>query len=149
MAAKPEQSLPRRKRRTNFERECERCYPLNLWETVVAGLPLIVLGIGLPAFFWACLFGLVWLGRASGHPPLTVNQGAGLVVLCLPIAWIIPYLAGFWLFSPWVRVRSRRALRRRGAPICIRCAYDMTGIDSAVCPECGRDHITPPGRTES
>lgn len=145
MAAKPEQPIPRRKRRTSFELECHRRYPLNLWTHLICGLPLaVVLGIAPLALFMACLCGLVWLGRASGHPPLTVNQGAGLVLLCLLFAWVIPYLAGFWLIYPWVRVRSRRALRRRGAPICIRCAYDMTGIESAVCPECGRDHITMP-----
>jgi hypothetical protein len=43
-------------------------------------------------------------------------------------------LTGYGLM--WHR-KAQRVARRRANGICIRCAYDLTGNTSGVCPECG------------
>lgn len=100
MAGKPEQPAPRRRRRTSFELECHRRYPLNLWTHLICGLPLaVLLGIAPLALFMAGLYGLVWLERVSmarpRHQPLSFNQTVGLVGLCFLLGFVVPYVVGF------------------------------------------------------
>jgi hypothetical protein len=54
-----------------------------------------------------------------------------------------------WLTRSHIRRYLRGELLRRGIPICINCAYDLTGNVSGRCPECGKpfklsDWCTPP-----
>jgi hypothetical protein len=50
---------------------------------------------------------------------------------------------GFVAMNVYWRQAYRRFLRQRlnemGIPICMKCAYDLTGNTSGVCPECGTD----------
>lgn len=39
-----------------------------------------------------------------------------------------------------IRRMLRECLREQGIPICITCGYDLTGLASKVCPECGQPH---------
>jgi hypothetical protein len=51
---------------------------------------------------------------------------------------------GFVAMNVYWRQAYRRFLRQRlnemGIPICMKCAYDLTGNTSGVCPECGTNH---------
>ena len=63
----------------------------------------------------------------SAYPVIWIGLGAGALV---------------WGFDWYVvRFPTRRAIRaelnRRSLPVCMRCAYDLTGNTSGVCPECG------------
>ena len=63
----------------------------------------------------------------------------------LPFALVGGLVGGSvgWLVDRANRRRRRRRLRRllhdRGVPICVECAYDLTGNVSGVCPECGAE----------
>lgn len=67
-----------------------------------------------------------WRGYA--HNALTL---AGLAAFALSLTWIPRETIG--------RVRSRR--RARG--LCVHCRYPVRGLDTPLCPECGRP-IPPP-----
>lgn len=54
------------------------------------------------------------------------------------IANTLIYAALWWLlFTGLVSARSARRTRRG---LCTRCAYDLRGVPSGVCPECGEAH---------
>jgi hypothetical protein len=38
-----------------------------------------------------------------------------------------------------VRRGVRQEMTRCGYPTCVKCGYDLTGLDDARCPECGTD----------
>ncbi len=62
-------------------------------------------------------------------------QVAGVGVHAVPVVFI---MAGMALFS-LALVRLRRRLREAGGRLCLRCGYDLRGIDDpGACPECGR-----------
>ena len=48
-----------------------------------------------------------------------------------------PILGTIWLSRQQWRRFLRQELNARGIPICMKCAYDLTGNESGVCPECG------------
>ena len=37
--------------------------------------------------------------------------------------------------------RTRRARRRRARGLCAHCAYDLAGVHSGMCPECGAPFV--------
>ena len=50
--------------------------------------------------------------------------------------WLISLLLGLYPMVAFVRGPYRRYRRRRKG-LCLKCAYDLTGNVSGVCPECG------------
>jgi hypothetical protein len=95
-------------------------------------------------------FGLLALGSLlilvrmiwrSNEPPLwiglgTLILGAGLAFIHPATLFIVP---PFWcVFYAGATASIRRARRRRRTWICERCGYDIHGIRSRRCPECGR-----------
>lgn len=73
-------------------------------------------------------------------PPLTIWYEA----LALPrqfdiVGPVIAFLAASaYLFDTFRASRSQRRQRlRRGAGLCTQCSYDLRGLNSRVCPECG------------
>ncbi len=71
-----------------------------------------------------------------GIPPLVVDTGgyftwrSGRIILRLPLGVLLVFFA-----VPTI-VLARRP-RQFGPGCCKRCAYDLTGNESGVCPECG------------
>ena len=51
--------------------------------------------------------------------------------------WLVAMLSGAYPAVAFVRGPLRRRRRRRRG-LCVRCAYDLTGNKSGVCPECGQ-----------
>lgn len=73
-------------------------------------------------------------------PPLTIwCKELGLPRQLDPIGPIIVFLAAStYLLDTFRANRSQRRQRlRRSAGLCIQCAYDLRGLNSRVCPECG------------
>lgn len=58
----------------------------------------------------------------------------GTCVLAPPVVMTILLV---WGFHRKFRRALRRECARRGVPICVECAYDLTGNVSGRCPECG------------
>ena len=90
-------------------------------------------------YFPGGFFGFYWLHDVHGAPMWVVIPIV-LVVSFSPIIYITLWL--FWRLAPgdhggplWRR--RRRRLRERG--LCMNCAYDLTGNESGVCPECGTE----------
>jgi hypothetical protein len=54
----------------------------------------------------------------------------------------------WWVLLVWVILRNPRKATRPQVPTCARCAYNLTGNESGVCPECGTPMHFPgsPGR---
>lgn len=84
---------------------------------------------------------------------LAVVPIAFMVLIFAPvIGGPLVILSGVVLVVPWVSYRRRlRSLHRqlieaREGRICGNCWYDLVGIESKVCPECGtpREAPTPP-----
>ena len=92
-----------------------------------AGVPLVVLGVGVTA----CLvLGLVLLEISGGWTPVQRANGIGVV---LPM---VLWHAG----HPFalLHASSSHALHAEGYNRCLRCGYDVRGLPANVCPECGR-----------
>lgn len=71
--------------------------------------------------------GMFWQGGSrAGWQELDIGMDGRFAVVFLCIAW--PLAAWYFIGIPVLR-------RRRGR--CVRCAYDVRGIPSPVCPECG------------
>ena len=71
-----------------------------------------------------------------------VHQGGGSRLATPFSQWSLglwkPFFLSWLLFLPAaVAFRRHRARLRRGAGLCMRCGYDLTGNLSGVCPECG------------
>ena len=87
-------------------------------EAVAVGTGLIV---GLLAL-------ALWFDGFGPSPALTIAlYELASVLLCLVIR-----LVGLW----FVRSFVRRVVMQTGS-LCWTCAYDLTGNESGVCPECG------------
>lgn len=65
-----------------------------------------------------------------GLPPLVF---AGLVGLASGLALYLPFL----LSRSFVRREVRRELNRQGVAVCVECGYQLRGVNSLRCPECG------------
>ena len=55
---------------------------------------------------------------------------------------LIQIMVFSWIWSAWIYralyVKPvRRAMRDRGYDLCVSCGYDLKGIESPQCPECG------------
>jgi hypothetical protein len=73
---------------------------------------------------------VLWLWRPSLVRYAARGGYSGQFGLCIPL-WI-PFLV---LAAPtaWLWYRDRR----HPPGCCVRCVYDLSGIDSGICPECG------------
>lgn len=133
--------------------------PFN-WRTDV---PWAFVGIMLAGWaFWFLVFALVgggqqW-GRRFGRMYRTLIAGTVLeLLITLPIdaqvrrrtqcycgegtfyALAIGLTAVLWVFGPGVAILFvvRRQHRLAGSGRCLQCGYDLRGLDTARCPECG------------
>ena len=88
-----------------------------------------------------------WAYRASIILPYTGCLFALLVGPRIVDIWIVVVVAAFlmtlsypaalWPVRRRITHNLRRILNERGLPTCLKCGYDLTGIESGVCPECG------------
>jgi len=70
----------------------------------------------------------VWVPKSTYDKTVTIPWG----VVVIPL-WML-----FLLFLAYPTLAFiRRPLRRWRKGLCVRCAYDLTGNVSGVCPECG------------
>ncbi len=90
---------------------------------------LYLLGIGLQALLW---WAYVKAGLLSGASHRAVSGWAFHLTLFVPIMW-----SCFFPVSLGLELRHRIWRAAKG---CLRCGYDLAGIDKAgmCCPECGR-----------
>ena len=63
--------------------------------------------------------------------------------------WVVADVIGLILLAVWIRailywLLRRRSDRRASAGQCPSCGYDLTGLATAVCPECGRSSAESP-----
>jgi hypothetical protein len=86
---------------------------------------------------WLLVGGLIlYAGRAM---PVTTRMWRMLIEMHFAIILAVNGLvaAGVWLaHQGWFRMRGHRILLQNGR-LCPRCAYDLAGNTSMVCPECG------------
>lgn len=120
-----------------FIHACELKYRFSLIEAIGVLAPFGVL--------FAVMYGIahvvvaIYMYVIRHYLRLTPEHAHVYVILgtVLPVAAYFP----IFLFAlPWcMRVRLW-LLRRKGAPICVYCSYDMSSIDTLTCPECGHVH---------
>ena len=92
--------------------------------------------------------GRSWIGSlfiflfvvVSLRPLHPIGTGHWVVVLLAKwaVLWLVFYAARI-VFTSRSEVRRdlRVCLRGQGIPICIFCGYNLTGLQSPCCPECG------------
>ena len=75
----------------------------------------------------------------SDHPeegwPSTTSKGLRTPVWFLPVA--------FSAYPVFVAIRGAMVRRRREAPLCLECGYNLTGLPENRCPECGTPFESP------
>lgn len=64
-----------------------------------------------------------------------VKKEVGIAFLLIPVLCLGPLL--LLQFRRWMRGFLRDYLNEHGMPICRKCGYDLQGLDSPACPECG------------
>ena len=75
------------------------------------------------------------LSTSTGPPAGTIYQQAGWIIT-VPFL-LIALLFGLYPLVALLRGPVRRWSRRQKG-LCVTCAYDLTGNESGVCPECGK-----------
>jgi len=95
--------------------------------------------------FLAALVGIPYI-----HFSTSITSRSSWIYICCTIAlgglgiplatMIVPLL----LFRQRTRRNLRQELHKRGVPICLHCGYNLTGCQSAQCPECGTVIPRPP-----
>ena len=81
----------------------------------------------------------------DGSISFVLNSASTVVTLLLVDSAKIPLaLAGACLTSK----RRRKRHVRRELQLCIKCGYDLTGNESGICPECGRQIEQPGYKTD-
>ena len=94
----------------------------SFFEAVAVGTGLTV---GYSAFS-------LWTVAGSGADPVAVAVTFALFGLVCVLLCLVIRLVGLW----FVRSFIRRLIVQTGS-LCWTCAYDLTGNESGVCPECG------------
>lgn len=94
------------------------------------------------AYRWRMAEAHVWLASGSRFRWDYDHTGAGLHdlrKLCLNIGFPLWFPVFLLMGLPCIAfvLRSARVRRRRKRGLCLKCAYDLTGNISGVCPECG------------
>ncbi len=113
-------------------RVCDRGYIAFLkhwrtWMTIVIYCTTLVLAsAALSEWARAATQGGQW--RLAGARLAGVLPAIGLTIL-------IPLI--FVQYRKWMRVFLREYLNDHGIPICLNCGYDLRGLVSGACPECG------------
>ena len=92
----------------------------------LAAIAVALVLVGLPYAY------LIMFLRSQGISTLVV-QGISLFV-GPTIFGIVPLL----LYRRDVRRSVREQIRALGTPLCLQCGYNLTGLDSGRCPECGK-----------
>ena len=64
--------------------------------------------------------------------PIATLIAVGAPVGCFTLLYI-------WLLRTRVRKSLRRLLLEDGIPICLKCGYDIRGLSTPRCPECGEE----------
>jgi len=90
--------------------------------------------------------------QAAGNPKFV---SLFLLPVILLVTVMGPYLLCFVVFAKRIVPRSRIIMRQMGFPICVKCGYNLTGLDDAPtddhCPECGAslDEMVPVGKRKN
>ena len=91
--------------------------------------------IGLPALLIVCVLVLDTLTKYFAGRPVAAGACAFAVIVTGGIVgglYVVP--------RKQIRRELRVCLREQGIRICISCGYDLRGLSSANCPECGEPH---------
>jgi hypothetical protein len=79
-------------------------------------------------------------GIDGGVGPISLFSSAPVVIPVIPMWPGVAIDAGIYgagLFALWRGVRLVRPARARGLQRCSKCGYDLSGLTSRMCPECG------------
>jgi hypothetical protein len=85
---------------------------------------------GVVIFIWCGIQGASPCGRADFVPGGLFGLFVFMPLLVVP-ASLVGGAVGATIPAIWARVRMKPEGR------CVQCGYDLRGIDSKVCPECG------------
>ncbi len=114
-------------------------------------LPLVTIGVRLLGLVLALLYvGSVGQLLLTLVSPLVLGGSVGLQYFLLDVdpsrrtgtpvlVQLALFSLGLYLFlsGRWVIGRLTRGLAWPGGGTCHKCGYDITGVDSSRCPECG------------
>jgi hypothetical protein len=75
-----------------------------------------------------------WPGESAFVVVGTATDGALLWAIVTPL-WMAAAAPAVVLLAAWLGQRRVRSIRR-GAALCLQCAYDLAGV-TGPCPECG------------
>lgn len=78
---------------------------------------------------------VLWFQALPGNEG--INKFIWGSFMTIPFCSQIPFLV--WYERRWMRKYLRTYLNEHGMPICMKCGYDLRGLDSATCPECGTE----------
>jgi hypothetical protein len=119
-----------------------------------------LIGVWTPS---AALAAIYWLGLRDWRPVVGVVLGAGAAPGAMikfesmthgspwyirsgGLVWLLMFVIGAAIWHAhstvmlwWWCVRERRRMRTRGQRPCAQCGYDLSGVPTSVCPECGRN----------
>ena len=96
------------------------------------GLAIVLGGIAAPALVHPTLVYLFSRAFPSHSMPRPVSIGVSMSVSIGCAAWI-----ALTVLSGKIRKSLRRQLLEAGVPICLKCGYDIRGLSTPRCPECG------------
>lgn len=88
-----------------------------------------------PKRVWLMIVLLAPLGAvpAWAHQSLPSWASAAIILPCA----LMPALATSLIMRGYIREVVRGDLAARGIPICVKCGYDLFGLEASQCPECG------------
>jgi len=98
--------------------------PKHVWKVMLGVIPI---SITAAAVSIAIMRMMLWLG---------VSIWLGTLINALIWAIFGAFAGAFFWRRPYI-LFLRRYLQDQGVPVCLKCGYDLRGLNDPRCPECG------------